>query len=263
MLFNIIPEHEFGAELQKISSDLHRFICLNALDQVPDYFWVIPSSSSGKYHPRNDLGIGGNVKHTKAVFWIGEELLSHPSCPFEDLTKNDIRVAMLLHDSLKQGEGKGTGHTVVEHPLLPRKVLRPWNEGDEESTSQEIVDAWDRICSLIESHMGCWTKDKQGNEILDVPNTEAQKFVHMADYLASRKSIEVDVTQYLASTTKSPDTSWRGLPAKQSQIDYINILYVKCNTKGVNLDKIPFVSKDLKRGIASDIIQELLKLLGE
>lgn len=37
--------------------------------------------------------------------------------------------------------------------------------------------------------MGPWTTDYQGNEILEKPKTKYQNFVHMCDYLASRKAI--------------------------------------------------------------------------
>ena len=39
--------------------------------------------------------------------------------------------------------------------------------------------------------MGPWTKDHDGNEVLEAPHTKYQNFVHMCDYLASRKFLEV------------------------------------------------------------------------
>ena len=48
------------------------------------------------------------------------------------------------------------------------------------------------LCSLIESHMGQWNKDNYTNkEILPKPVTKLQRFVHMCDYLASRKFLDV------------------------------------------------------------------------
>ena len=45
------------------------------------------------------------------------------------------------------------------------------------------------LCDVIASHMGVWNKDFDGNEVLPIPKTKYQNFVHMCDYLASRKSI--------------------------------------------------------------------------
>ena len=39
--------------------------------------------------------------------------------------------------------------------------------------------------------MGKWNTDYNGNEILEVPKDRYQYFVHMCDYLASRKVINV------------------------------------------------------------------------
>lgn len=41
--------------------------------------------------------------------------------------------------------------------------------------------------------MGQWTSDyKTGKEVLEKPKTGIQNFIHMCDYLASRKSIEIN-----------------------------------------------------------------------
>ena len=44
---------------------------------------------------------------------------------------------------------------------------------------------------VIKTHMGPWTTDYNGNEILEKPKTKYQNFVHMCDYLASRKCLLV------------------------------------------------------------------------
>ena len=40
--------------------------------------------------------------------------------------------------------------------------------------------------------MGPWTTDYNGNEVLQRPKTKYQCFVHMADYLASRKFLNIN-----------------------------------------------------------------------
>ena len=39
--------------------------------------------------------------------------------------------------------------------------------------------------------MGSWTTDYNGVEVLEKPKTKYQNFVHMCDYLASRKCLLV------------------------------------------------------------------------
>ena len=38
--------------------------------------------------------------------------------------------------------------------------------------------------------MGIWNKDREGNEMLPKPQTQIEKLVHLADYIASRKYID-------------------------------------------------------------------------
>ena len=45
------------------------------------------------------------------------------------------------------------------------------------------------ICDVIRTHMGVWTTDYKGVEVLEKPKTKYQNFVHMCDYLAAQKEI--------------------------------------------------------------------------
>ena len=45
------------------------------IELLPDYFFEVPASSTGKYHPKFASGEGGLVRHTKAAVRIAHELL--------------------------------------------------------------------------------------------------------------------------------------------------------------------------------------------
>lgn len=274
--FNVDPTHEFKAELLKIQDTFYLDIAVSALNKVPDYFWFVPASSSGKYHPKSSLGMGGLVRHVKSVFWIAEELLAHPLyAPFTDTEKDEIRVACLLHDCCKQGTEKDGSHTVTEHPLLVRDALDPFTEVLYDASTEGMArytkdtEAWNHICDLIETHMGIWTKDKEGKEVLDVPKTNGQLFVHMCDFLASRKIIEVDVTPREAQSgynSKSTEPTWKSEPATDGQVDYIRKLYVMASQRNITHPGIRITDENGKRvitkGIATDTINELKAKLG-
>ena len=54
-------------------------------------------------------------------------------------------------------------------------------------------DSINRICGAIRSHGGQWNKDKDGREILPKPVTRFEQFVHLCDYLASRRWLDVKI----------------------------------------------------------------------
>ena len=64
----------FEVELSKISSQEVRVSTETVLEMLPDYFYEIPASSSGKYHPQFSLGKGGLVRHVKVAMRILEEI---------------------------------------------------------------------------------------------------------------------------------------------------------------------------------------------
>lgn len=176
----------FEEELALIKDEsIRQFITdyLNTL--VPDYFYVVPASSSGKYHPEYALGRGGLVRHTKACVVIAEELLSLEQNSY--LNHDKIISALIIHDTFKQGLKQG--HTEFEHPVFVARAIVLFAKEYYPALLNFAIE----VSELVASHMGQWNKNKQSRVILPKPQTEEQKFVHMCDYLASRKSIIVNV----------------------------------------------------------------------
>ncbi|AYP68639.1 hypothetical protein EalM132_00127 [Exiguobacterium phage vB_EalM-132] len=238
LFYEVEPIQLFKNEIECIKNPLHKVVVETALELAPDYYYFVPASSSGKYHPISSLGMHGLVRHVKSVFWIGQDLLSHPTLynNFTDDEKDDIRVAILLHDTCKQGVSDEGSHTVMEHPLLVREQLKPYDdtalEEDAPKHIKDIVLLWDRVCTLIETHMGPWVTDKKsGKDILEPPTSPGQLFVHMCDYLASRNHINVDTTdrdsQSGSGGSGKSDSQWRNEPATDKQINYAKKLMQK------------------------------------
>lgn len=152
---------------------------------LPSYFYEVPASSSGKYHPRYALGDGGLVRHTKAAVYIAQNLLSL-ECFREKFPADErdcLIAAVLLHDGCKSGIEK-QAYTVFDHPLQVVNLLKSLDCcGDIPS------ELFNTIAMAISSHMGQFNTDRSGKEVLPKPKTEQQIFVHMCDYLASRKPL--------------------------------------------------------------------------
>ena len=59
------------------------------MSQIPDYFYKVAASSTGKYHPEFSLGEGGLLRHTKAAVRIAVELFELEE--FAQYEKDKIR----------------------------------------------------------------------------------------------------------------------------------------------------------------------------
>ena len=174
-------------ELEYIENNQIRKFTKLAIDNLPDYFFNVAASSTGKYHPGYALGEGGLVRHTKAAARFANHLLQldQNKEKFDEIERSCIISAIILHDGWKHGNN-GSSFTTHEHPqvcadwILTSELFKELRQREKEI-----------IASAIASHMGQWNTTKRSSLVLQKPVTDIQQFVHMCDYLASRKDIEI------------------------------------------------------------------------
>jgi hypothetical protein len=97
--------------------------------------------------------------------------LDYAKSEFSPLQRDKMRAAVILHDTFKQGLSS-EGHTVKNHEVIASEEFNAF-------LGVEYSD----IGQLMKCHMGEWGAER--------PKTSAEYLVHLADYLASRKDIEV------------------------------------------------------------------------
>ncbi len=182
-------KYQFIWELNQIQSLFIRSFVKKMLEKIPEYFYTVPASSTGKYHPDYAAGQGGLLRHTIAAVKIAVSLLENPILQKFNQDEKDIIVAtLILHDTVKYGLVKQE-YTVTEHPMLVEKLYGPSMIEDASEEQKGFVEL---IFRAIRSHMGPWNTDRfSGKEIMPKPETALERFVHMCDYLASRKFIEI------------------------------------------------------------------------
>ncbi len=179
-------EEQFKKELNYINNSRIKKSLIIMINKLPDYFFEVPASSTGKYHPDFSLGENGLLRHTKAAVRIAYELFNDSSLNnFTSDEKDLILFSLVLHDGLKSGKTKSE-YTLFEHPILMSNYIKECQ--DELELSKEEIEF---VCRCIETHMGPWTKNYKGEEVLTAPKDKYQRFVHMCDYLASRKFLDI------------------------------------------------------------------------
>ena len=180
-------EEMFLDELEYIKDEKLQDSLLKIIESLPEYWFHVAASSTGKYHPKYSLGEGGLLRHSKSAMRIGYELLSDACIgeKYTDREKDLMLIALLVHDGLKLGE-KEERYTRFDHPILMANFII----NNQKQYNLEEDDA-KFIADVIKTHMGPWTNDYNGNEILERPKTKYQNFVHMCDFLASKKFLQV------------------------------------------------------------------------
>lgn len=215
----------FIKELGYIKNPALKEITINVLDSSPECIKTIPASATGKYHPSYSLGEGGLVRHIKAAVGIAHSMIETDIFPnivcgndyFNEM-KNDVDfiksleigkdcayVALILHDSFKAFDSDPKHKTVFEHPLIAarmfKKIVKEYvieNKDNISNTDMKVLKCSAPIIhNAIASHMGQWNTAKYAKGIeLPVPQTGLENFVHLCDYLSSRKFLEFNFGVY-------------------------------------------------------------------
>jgi hypothetical protein len=160
-----------------------------AITLVPDYFFEVPAASSGKFHSVLECGFGGLVYHTRSVAKIANYLvnLQQYKSKLNEVEKDCVICAALLHDCLKHDWENKTGFSVHQHPVLAAEFIKA-NNGLDGIVNDEIRTI---IGDAVASHSGEWTTSKRSKVVLPSPQTLVQELVHLSDYIASRGDIHI------------------------------------------------------------------------
>lgn len=170
----------FAEELASIQNKEIKEFVLDVFDKLtPDYFWTVPCSTSGKYHPQVSLGVGGLIRHTKLAVWWGLEL----SKAMEIERYHDEMVAtLLLHDLVKNGKGLDSNGRPLERGVTGTHGVTLAAILSDDGYDSTMPDWKKTICDGIACHMGIWTTNPAFR-----PKGPFDKLIHLADYCASRK----------------------------------------------------------------------------
>lgn len=186
------------------------------LSQTHPEFWVIPASSSGKYHPVWDNVKGGLIRHIKVTMGFALSAMrrygyspeSAGDANYNAKFRDIIAFAVIFHDWGKNGHpvkkwGKHTSWThgedtaeMIEQELLPKFI----KFFPEIQNLEELKDMVKEACIAIYYHYGVWTKRADKLTPSNSKLTDAARIVQEADYYASREMIK-EIDQALLNKT--------------------------------------------------------------
>ena len=191
----------FNSILDTFENDDIRKLTELMIEDIPGYFYDIGASSTGKYHPKYALGDLGLTRHTVALVRIMNHIfaLEHIQDRFDSRNRDLLRMSGIMHDSRKSGND-GSRFTVFDHPLLAAEAISRF-KGVVESVTDDEIELAARAC---ESHMGQWNTNKRNTTVLPKPQGKYEELLHLCDYLASRKDIEI-LFENFESVTKIED----------------------------------------------------------
>ena len=176
--------------INNLETDSMKNLAKIIFDNLPDYWYDVPASSSGKYHNFDCVGEHGLFIHS----WRTKEFMNHMLTieqyknKFSAEERDALRIGSFVHDGEKQGNGEKK-HTVFDHPVLMSNTILSY-KGKVANVDDSIIEL---MAKAISSHMGEWNTNKKSNIELPKPNSLAEELLHLCDYLASRKGVIIEL----------------------------------------------------------------------
>lgn len=173
----------FKPELDLIYNKTTKEFTKLCIISAPDYFFEdCPASTSGKYHPLDELGADGTILHTKKVVTLAYELCRGLAC---EQNRDEIISACIIHDLCKQG-WKKTGHTHKWHPKFGAELVT----AVQDATGILTDEAHIMIRNCVGYHYGPWSSHEWKKPLSEY--TPEELTVYLSDYVASKRCLTVD-----------------------------------------------------------------------
>lgn len=184
----------FGLLADKFETDEMKDYFLDMCEQVPDYIFTMPSSTSGKYHNPKQCERFGQLYHIYMFASVLEHLLRLEHVREFAKTpeiRDTMRCVPVFHDAIKCGLN-GSQYTVQDHPMLAHDwVLTTKVEHDIKEGPKKF------IANMCAAHSGEWNKNRKGEEIMPKPSNAYEKLIHECDILASRPDLDYVIPEEL------------------------------------------------------------------
>ncbi len=173
----------FKEEIDRIYDSTVKEFTRLCLTCAPDYIFIdCPSSSSGKYHPIDELTSDGTIIHTKKVFTMAFEMVKALNC--ED-NRDLVLSACIIHDLRKHGV-HDSGHTLSNHAELGADLV------DEVQGATQLLSKkqHDIIRNCVGYHYGPWSENKWKKDMSLYTREELCVFI--SDFTVSKRFVKVD-----------------------------------------------------------------------
>lgn len=180
----------FKDELELIEDkEFREFVIHFGNSQALDYFYTIPSSTSGKYHPQDELGEGGLILHCKRVCQFALEFARMKD--MESAERDLLIAAALLHDLYRCGDGSEL-KSDERHPIYIYNALIQ-GLPDWPIELQDFLSVLSVVCLL---HTGRWSHpevyeivEKEVGAGLTEKVEDLSRVFHWCDCLAASRNI--------------------------------------------------------------------------
>lgn len=175
----------FDNELKLIKNNKKREMLEYIIDNIiPESFFYIPASSSGKYHPVCSRGKGGLIIHTKRLIFLAVYLAKSWELSEEEI--DSLIIAGIVHDMCKEEKKYSKNH-----PKQAFDILKNNEDKLMDYVSKKDIKL---IENMVLYHMGHYTPKEYYKKQEEY--TLLENIIYFADYLSSRELVILPVDDF-------------------------------------------------------------------
>lgn len=150
--------------------------------------WERPTSSTGKYHNKDDGRVPSVVEHTYEMLYAASKVARMYGAEPKSTQMDVIMLSISLHDAWKYGEKPNMrSHTANAHDMIAADKLRK---------NREIIllhfspEEYDILEDAIRFHQGRWSTDVKDPDNFNFSDYHPYvHFIHTLDMLSANNSL--------------------------------------------------------------------------
>lgn len=168
--------------------------------------WQRPTSSTGKYHNKDDGRVPTVVEHTYEMLYAATKVMRMYGAEPKSVDADIICLAIALHDAWKYGEKPNMrSHTANAHDLIAAQMLRKNKDVILQLYSDEYYDILE---DSIRFHQGRWSTNVPDADNFSFSDYHPYvHFIHMLDMLSANNRLHhltPELKAYFESKREQP-----------------------------------------------------------
>lgn len=175
-------------ELLKSNMSKQGFKCWLVLKNKLPNIWNKPTSSTGKYHKKNDGSIPSICHHTFEMLYSGSKIMRAYNIKKNSTDADTLLLSITLHDSMKYGKDGKKIHTDNKHDKLIADSLEKNIHIFKSFLTNEQANS---LVECVRYHSGRWSTDTNINKFCFNDRTPLAHLVHMLDMLSTADCLKI------------------------------------------------------------------------
>jgi hypothetical protein len=175
-------------ELLKANMSEDGFRLWTAMSTKITSIWERPTSSTGKYHNKDDGRVPTVVEHTYEMLYAATKVMRMYGAEPKSVDADIICLAIALHDAWKYGEKPNSrSHTANAHDMIAAEMLR---KNKEIICQLYSVDKYDILEDSIRFHQGRWSTNVSDADNFSFSDRHPYvHFIHILDMLSANNRL--------------------------------------------------------------------------